>query len=197
VPGSREIEPAISRRRFKEPPSPGRPNSLDAVNVESPPGVRFRPVRATIRASSVTTKGKNMRRLLALPLVALVGLLAVGAANAGRIQQQLTCDTLGTITVTVTNTTNDHSVAWGTGKVSSSLHGIPVSFSGTTTDLTTGLVLGSFSQAKGQGRGMHNQQTVNCTEAPQVGTAADFGIQGVAPTDMIEFDFSAQVALKP
>jgi hypothetical protein len=41
VPGLREIEPAISRRRFKGPPSPGRPNSLDAVNVERPPGFDF------------------------------------------------------------------------------------------------------------------------------------------------------------
>jgi len=138
-----------------------------------------------------------MRRLFALPLVVVIALLATGAANAGRIQQTLTCDTLGTITVTVTNTTNDHSVAWGTGKVSSSLHGIPVSFNGTTTDLTTGTVLGSFFQAKGQGNGMHNQPTVTCTEPAQIGTAADFGIQGVAPTDQIEFDFSVQVALKP
>lgn len=138
-----------------------------------------------------------MRRLLALPLILVVALLAAGAANAVRIQQTLTCDTLGTITVTVTNTTNDHSVAWGTGKVSSSLHGIPVSFSGTTTDLTTDTVLGSFFQAKGQGNGMHNQQTVTCTEPPQTGTAAELGLTGVNPTDMIEFDFSAQVALKP
>lgn len=138
-----------------------------------------------------------MRRLLALPIVVAAALLAVGAADAGRTQQTLDCTGLGPVTVTVTNTTNDHSVAWGTGRVSSSLHGIPVSFSGTTTDLTTGTVLGSFFQAKGQGHGMHNQPTVTCTSPPQTGTAADFGIVGVAPTDLIEFDFSAQVALKP
>jgi len=50
----------------------------------------------------------------------------------------LTCTGgVGTITVTVTTTKNDHSVAWGTGKVSPSLHGIPVSFTGTFIDLNT------------------------------------------------------------
>jgi hypothetical protein len=75
--------------------------------------------------------------------------------------------------------------------------GIPVSFTGTTTDLTTHTVLGSFIQAKGQGKGMHNQSAVTCSSPPQIGTAAELGLTGVNPTDMIEFDFSAQVVLKP
>ena len=138
-----------------------------------------------------------MRRFLALPLVALVALLAAEASNAGREQQVLTCGSYGTLTVTVTTTKNDHSVAWGTGKVSSPrLLGIPVSFSGTTTDLTTGAVLGSFFQAKGHGHGMHRRATVTCTSPPETGTAADLGITGVNPTDTIEFAFSAQVVIK-
>ena len=138
-----------------------------------------------------------MRRFLALPLVALLALLAAEASNAGREQQVLTCGSYGTLTVTVTTTKNDHSVAWGTGKVSSPrLLGIPVSFSGTTTDLTTGAVLGSFFQAKGHGHGMHRRATVTCTGPPETGTAADLGITGVNPTDTIEFDFSAQVVIK-
>jgi hypothetical protein len=138
-----------------------------------------------------------MRRFLALPLIALVALLAAGVSNAGREQQTLTCGTYGTLAVTVTTTKNDHSVAWGTGKVSNPrLLGIPVSFSGTTTDITTHTVLGTFSQSKGNGHGMHRQHTVTCTSSPQTGTAADFGITGVSPTDTIEFDFSAQVVVK-
>jgi len=138
-----------------------------------------------------------MRRLLALPLVAIAALLAAGASNAGRSQQVLTCGSYGTLTVTVTSTNNDHSVAWGTGKVSSPrLLGIPVSFSGITTDMTTGIVLNTFSQAKGKGHGMHRRATVKCTEPPQTGTAAQLGITGVNPTDTIEFDFSAQVVIK-
>jgi hypothetical protein len=138
-----------------------------------------------------------MRRLLALPLLAAVALLSAGASNAGRTQQTLTCGSFGTLTVTVTTTKSNTSVAWGTGKVSSPrLLGIPVSFSGTTTDVTTATVLNTFFQAKGRGHGMHRQHTVTCTMAPQTGTAADFGIKGVNPTDTIEFDFSAQVVVK-
>jgi hypothetical protein len=97
----------------------------------------------------------------------------------------------------VTTTTNDHSVAWGTGKVSSPrLLGIPVSFTGTITDLTTNTVLGSFFQGKGRGHGMHNRQAVTCTSPPETGTASELGITGVNPTDMVEFDFSAQVVIK-
>jgi hypothetical protein len=138
-----------------------------------------------------------MGRLIALPLVAMVALVAATAASAGRTQQVLDCQGLGTVTVTVTSTTNDNSVAWGTGKVSTSLHAIPVSFSGTVTDLTTGTVLFSFSQAKGQGNGMHNQPSVACTSAPETDTAGDLGIPGLNPNDVIEQDFSAQVVLKP
>jgi hypothetical protein len=137
-----------------------------------------------------------MRRLLALPLVAAVALLAAGVGNAGRDQMTLTCSGYGSLTVTVTTTKSDHSVAWGTGRVSSSLHGIPVSFSGAFIDLNTGLGLFSFTQAKGNGHGMHHQQAVTCTSPPVTGTAADFGIPGVAPDTPVEFDFSAQVVIK-
>jgi hypothetical protein len=88
-------------------------------------------------------------------------------------------------------------VAWGVGTVSSSLHGIPVSFSGTVTDLTTHTVLDSFFQAKGHGNGMHNQPTITCTAPPETATAGDLGIPGVNPNDLIQFDLSVQVVLKP
>jgi hypothetical protein len=120
-----------------------------------------------------------MRRFLALAMVALVALVVAGVGNAGREQQTLTCEGLGTITVTVTTTTN-HSVAWGVGTVSSSLHGIPVSFSGTITDLTTNTVLDTFFQAKGKGNGMHNQPTVTCTSPPETAKAGELGIPGTA-----------------
>ena len=92
-----------------------------------------------------------MRRLLALPLIAVVALLAAGVSNAGREQMTLTCGGYGTLSVTVTTTKNDHSVAWGTGKVSNPrLLGIPVSFSGAFIDLSTNTGLFSFTQAKGK-----------------------------------------------
>jgi hypothetical protein len=139
-----------------------------------------------------------MRRLLALPLLVAVALIAAGAGNAGRQQQVLTCGTYGTLTVTVTTTKTDHSVAWGTGKVSSPrLLGIPVSFSGSVTDLTTNTVLFTFSQAKGKGHGMHRHSTVTCTSPPETTTAGAAGIPNVNPTDTVEMDFSAQVVIKP
>jgi hypothetical protein len=142
-----------------------------------------------------------MRRILtATGLVAVVALAVASVSSAGREQQVLTCGGgLGTITVTVTTTTNDHSVAWGVGTVSSRLHGIPVSFSGTAIDRSTNTVLSdfSFSQAKGNGNGMHNQPTVPCTSAPEFASAGDLGIPGLNPNDVIEFDFTAQVVLKP
>jgi YD repeat-containing protein len=137
-----------------------------------------------------------MRRLLALPLVAVVVLLAAGVSNAGREQMTLTCTGFGQLTVTVTTTKSDHSVAWGTGKVSSSMHGIPVSFSGTFINLNTGIPAFSFLQQKGNGHGLHNQSTVMCTAPPVTGTAADFGITGLSPTTPVEFEFSAQVVIK-
>lgn len=142
-----------------------------------------------------------MRRILAFAFVAVIALVAAGVGNAGREQQVLDCGGgLGAITVTVTTTTNDHSVAWGVGTVSNSLHGIPVSFAGTATDLTTNTVLDSFSffQAKGKGNGMHNEPTVVCSGAPETATAGQLGgIPGVADSDVIEFAFTAQVVLKP
>ena len=138
-----------------------------------------------------------MRRLFALPLVAIVVLLAAAAANAGRQQQVLTCEGLGTVTVTTTSTPSENSVAWGTGKISTSLHGIPVSFSGTFTDLTTNTVLFSFAQAKGQGNGMQNQPTVACASPPETASAGELGIPGVDPNDLVEQAFTAQVVLKP
>jgi hypothetical protein len=139
-----------------------------------------------------------MRRLLALPIVAILALAVAGVSNAGREQQVLNCTGgVGTVTVTVTTTKNNHSVAWGTGKVSNRLHGIPVSFTFTVTDLTTNTVLNTFTQAKGHGHGMHRAQTITCSSPPQTGTAAELGITNVNPTDMIQLDFSAKVVLKP
>ena len=65
------------------------------------------------------------------------------------------------------------------------------------TDLTTNTLLFSFNQAKGKGHGMHNQPTVTCTTPPETATAGEAGIPGVNPNDIIEFDSTAVVVLKP
>lgn len=137
-----------------------------------------------------------MRRFLfATAAVAVTALIAAGAGVAGRGQMTLTCNG-EPLTVTATQTTNDHSVAWGVGTISRGNHGIPVSFSGTFTDLATGVQLFSFSQSKGNGNGMQNQPTITCTQT-STDTAGDLGIPGVNPSDVIEEDFVVAVVLKP
>jgi len=106
------------------------------------------------------------------------------------------------LTVTVTQTTKNHSVAWGVGTISGGSHGIPVSFSGSATDVTTGAPVFSFSQAKGNGNGMHNEPTITCTQistttAGELSIPGELGIPGVNPSDVIEQNFATTVVLKP
>jgi hypothetical protein len=133
------------------------------------------------------------RVLVAAAAVTLLALASANVGTAGREQQSFNCDGLGDITFTVTTTNNDHSVAWGVGTISGGTHLTPTSFNFSAVDLTTGETLFSQQQTKGNGNGMHNQSTINCTGPPETGTAADLGIGGVAPTDTIEFTFSATV----
>jgi hypothetical protein len=44
---------------------------------------------------------------------------------------------------------------------------------------------------------MNNQPTVTCVTDPEISTAGEAGIPGVDPNDVVEFDSSAQVVLKP
>jgi hypothetical protein len=137
-----------------------------------------------------------LRRIIsASAAAAAIALIAAGVGSAGRAQMTLICNG-EPLTVTVTQTTNDHSVAWGVGTISGGSHGIPVSFSGSATDVTTGAQVFSFSQAKGNGNGMHNQPTITCTQTHTT-TAGDLGIPGLNPSDVIEQDFTATVVLKP
>lgn len=138
-----------------------------------------------------------MRRFfVAATTVAVLALVAAGVGSAGREQMVLMCGGFP-LTVTVTSTTNDSSVAWGDAKIDGGAHLIPVSFAGTFTDTTQGIELFSFSSAKGNGNGMHNQQTITCTQS-ETGTAADLGgVPGIPDTDTVESDFTAVAAVKP
>jgi hypothetical protein len=100
----------------------------------------------------------------------------------------------GTLSVTVTETTNDHSVAWGVGKVEAGFHAIPTSFSITITDLTHGARV----VHTGQGRRQRHAQPADrhCTESPETATAGELGIPGINPNDVIQFAFSAQVVIQ-
>ena len=138
-----------------------------------------------------------MRRyLVAATLVAVVAMVAAATGSAARTQDTLICGGVQ-IPITVTTTSNDNSVAWGVGTVSGGDHFIPTSFSGTAVDLTTGQTVFSFSQDKGNGMGLHNADQLSCTTAPETGTAAEFGIPGVNPTDVIQFTLSVTGVRKP
>jgi hypothetical protein len=123
-------------------------------------------------------------------------LVTAGVGTAGRDQQILMCGG-EPLTLTVTTTTNDHSVAYGVGTISGGMHLIPTSFSGTLTDLTTSTVLFTFSQSKGKGHGMHNQTSITCTQVEPATTAGALGIPGVAPTDVVQFSLVVTAVLKP
>ena len=136
-----------------------------------------------------------MWRTLVVAAIAVAALAAAGAGSAGRDQITLTCNG-EPLAVTVTSTTNDHSVAWGVATISAGSHLIPVAFSFTVTDLTTNTLLDTFAQSKGNGNGLHNSSPVTCTTPPETTTAGEIGIPGLDPDDIIQIQFSAQAVWK-
>jgi hypothetical protein len=80
-------------------------------------------------------------------------------------------------------------------------HGIPVSFTTTITDVSTGTVLFSETHRVGHGHAHRNQPTTKCTGSFEA-TAAQFfegggGLPpGVEPTDLIRGTFEVLVIIK-
>src|SRR5262245_51375240 len=97
-----------------------------------------------------------MRRVvLAASVAVLAAMFAATTASAIRLTDTINCGG-DTMTLTVTQTSNDNSVARGVGTLSGGSHLIPTSFSFTATDVTTNTVLFADTQAKGKGNGQHN-----------------------------------------
>jgi hypothetical protein len=139
---------------------------------------------------------RGRRRIFfALVAVAVTAMVAVGTSSAAREPMTFMCGGQE-LTFTVTIVKNDQGLAWGVGTISGGSHLIPTSFSGTFTDVTTNTVLFSFSQMKGNGNALKNQMQITCTQT-ESGTAADLGVPDVAPTDMLEFNFTVTAVLKP
>ena len=139
-----------------------------------------------------------MRRVVLAALVVVATMLIVaGTSSAARTTDTLVCGG-DTVTLTVTTTKNDNSVAWGVGTIAGGTHLIPTSFSFTATDVSAGnTVLFSDNQAKGNGNGQHNQAQITCIGTPEQATAGELGIPGVNPDDVIEFDFTVTAVRKP
>jgi hypothetical protein len=137
------------------------------------------------------------RTALVATLVCVAALVAAGVGSAARTTQSLTCGGFGSITVSVTTTTAENSVAWGTASISGGTHLIPTSFTFTVTDLTANAVVFSDVEVKGNGNGQHNQAQINCSIPSETGTAGDLGIPGVDPSHIVEIDSSATAVVKP
>jgi hypothetical protein len=138
-----------------------------------------------------------MRRyVLAVAATVSVMLGTAAVATGARTPDTLICGETQ-IPITVTNTTNENSVAWGVGTVGGGDHFIPTSFSGTVVDLTTGETLDSFSEIKGNGNGLHNQAQLDCSTATVTASAGELGIPGLDPDDIVDTSFFVTVVRRP
>jgi len=140
--------------------------------------------------------------------IAATGLFAAAAAAAppskeggppGKETVEVECEGLGTVTVSAPRPEKSRGAAQVVGQ---KLHGIPVSFSFTATDVTKGTVLFEENHESGNGHGHPNQTTTGC-KASFEATAAQFFEgegeelpEGVAPTDLIRAAFEVQVIVK-
>lgn len=115
-----------------------------------------------------------MRVAATASAVVMAALIVTGAGMATRGSDFVTCDDGSSYAITVTQQPNDNSVGWGVGTISGGDHLIPTSFSGTFHDDTIDVTLDSFTQAKGNGNGQHNQTQLICHTPPETGTVADF-----------------------
>lgn len=135
--------------------------------------------------------------MLAMSLFA-AGAAAAPPAEKGKELVELECEGLGTVTVSVPRSERNNGVGQVVGQ---KLHGIPVSFSFTATDVTTGTVIFEESQESGKGHGHPNQETTLC-KATFESVAAEFFEgeeelpEGVSPTDLIRATIEARVIVK-
>jgi hypothetical protein len=125
--------------------------------------------------------------------------IASGPAAPGKRLVEVTCEGLGTITVSLA----PNERAKGAGQVvGQKAHGIPAATTFTVTDVTTGTVVFSETETRGGGNAHHNQNAIACKGAPIEEEASSFfgeeGLPpGVSPSDIIRAEFEVHVILKP
>jgi hypothetical protein len=121
---------------------------------------------------------------------------ASGPAPPGKELVELTCQVLGSVTISVPSGKHTN----GVGQiVELKGHGIPVATTGTVTDLTTEKVVQEVSSATGHGNGHPNQETTKCEGVVFRGLASELGgvpPEGVKPTDEIELSIVVDVIVK-
>jgi hypothetical protein len=107
------------------------------------------------------------------------------------------------LTVRVNNNNSSDHGGWGAAIVVSggSGHLIPTVISGSLYDVTAGMTVFTFQQAKGGGHANHKQQTVTCTDT-QTTTLGEFAGPGEAlppgtsPTDTVMFTLTVTAIRK-
>jgi hypothetical protein len=120
-----------------------------------------------------------------------------GPAAPGKDTIDVTCEGVGTVTVSVPRSENNN----GAGQiVDAKGHGIGVAFTFTLTDVTTSTVIFSDSAAVGGGNAHPNQATTHCSGVFFEGPASVFfGIDlppGVAATDTVRAAFEGEIIIK-
>ena len=123
---------------------------------------------------------------------------ASGPAPKGKEVVKLECEGLGEVAVSVPRSEKSN----GAGQiVGAKGHGIPVAFTFTVTDLTSGKVLFVEQTTSGGGHGHGNQPTTSCSGVAAEAPASEFFEGGplppeVAPTDTIQASVLGQVVVK-
>ena len=152
--------------------------------------------------------GLPIKRVIVMScLVGVAALVAASPAMATRGQDFVTCDNGSSYAITVTQQPSDNSVGWGVGTIAGGDHLIPTSFTGSLIDTTIGKTLESFTQAKGNGQGQHNQTQLTCQGPTETATIADllqgdplppeWADMGAALTDQVMFTFTVTAVQKP
>jgi hypothetical protein len=147
-----------------------------------------------------------LQKKLFLPLLVAIATAGIAAAAAsasgpaapGKELVQITCDELGTMTISVQRGENANGAAQ---IVDAKDHGIPVDATLTLTDLTTATVLGNETTATGDGNGHPNQPATHCTGVLFQGSASDFFSTdlppGLSPSDTVQLTIDGLAIIKP
>src|SRR6266480_2484531 len=145
---------------------------------------------------------KRILLALAASAVAATGALtgtaaASGPAPPGKEVIELQCEGLGPVTVSVQRPESSQGAGQIVGEKG---HGIPVSFTFTLTDRSSGEVIINEPELKGGGNAHPNQSTTTCKGTAFEGEAASiFGEElppEVEPGDTVRGEFEAQIIVK-
>jgi hypothetical protein len=147
-------------------------------------------------------RNKTAAALAGLALAAGSMVAAAPASWGAQSMQPVQCAGQQ-LTVRVNNNNSSDHGGWGAAVVVSggSGHLIPTVISGSLYDVTAGMTVFTFNQAKGAGHANHKQQTVTCTDA-QTTTLGEFAGSGqplppgTSASDIVTFTLNVTAVRK-